>query len=195
MTVHVAWIVYSFTGKVLEIDRWERSITPHDTREVKKNNSHGITRSPIDIAYRWVNVLQKRFREVLRCSDAGRVSRVRCKRESDTNLLVSSETTRRHVAGHRFSRAPASRVLRKVTQGERNDDERLAFRHETPLDFCLHALPTMRRGNSSVRDHATDHAREENRTSRCYHILSVFITFAFLDEIARYAWYILVTVS
>lgn len=45
-----------------------------------------------------------------------------------------------------------------------NDDERLAStRNQT--DFCLHALPTMRRGNSSARDHATDHARRKNRTS------------------------------
>lgn len=70
----------------------------------------------------------------------------RCKRERDTNLLMSSETTRRRVAGHRFSRATNN--TRPSHPRQENDDERFASTRNS-VDFCLHALPTMRRGNSS----------------------------------------------
>lgn len=67
------------------------------------------------------------------------------------------------VAGHRFSRAPVYSAKSPKARGTMMN---VSPRRETRLIFCLHALPTMRRGNSSARDHTTGHAR---RKDRCYY--------------------------
>lgn len=71
-------------------------------------------------------------------------------------------------------------VSGEVTQGERTMMNVFRWTPNPMVDFCLHAPSTMRRGNSSARDHATDrptdrpkerasdHAREdESRKRRC----------------------------